>query len=115
VRLALVALLCGACGDDVSGLLVRFQSGRSIPDEADTIEVRIVGDDDGEEVDRQTYDLGPVGAFPATLGITRGPSTPERVRIEGTLYVDDAIVAAGAAVTAFVDGANRQVDVTLVE
>lgn len=110
-----LALFVGACGGDAAGLLVRFHSDRAIPDEADTLVVTIVDADDGTAVDEQSYELGPVGAFPATLGITRGAGTPDRVRIEGVLSVDDVVVAAGAALTEFVDGANRQVDVTLVE
>jgi len=115
VLAVLFALAGVGCGADESGLLVRFLSDRTIPDEAETLEVVIADGADGTVLDVATYDLVPLAAFPATLGVVRGPDTPAEIRIEATLRVGDEAVASGGAVTTFLDGANRQVDVQLVE
>src|SRR5262245_31379724 len=59
--LALVLALAGAgCGAEASGLLVRFLSDRTIPDEAENLEVVIADGTDGTVLEVDTYDLVPL-------------------------------------------------------
>lgn len=111
-----LAFLLSACAEeDGGGLLCRFLSDRAVPAEAERLEVAIFAADDGAELSRRTWELAPLGGFPATLGVERGEATPDRVRLEGRVSVGAVLVAAGAAETEFVDGATRVVDVLLVD
>ena len=112
---ALLALFGASCGGAETGAVVHFLSQRQIPGQAQSLEVAVLGAQDGKELSRRSYDLAPIARFPATLGLVQGDETPARVRVEGKVLVGTAVVAAGSAEMEFAAARLVRVDVSLID
>jgi len=113
----LVALLVvgSACADPGETVLVRFLSPRSIPDQADRLDVAVVSMADGALLEQHSYPLAGLAGFPAVLEIVRGRATPPQIRIDASLYLGSGIVAGGSTGFEFVAGPQRQIDLPLAD